>query len=224
MLRLRSRGLALEAARRAPSSRPGACLAAHAACACHPDSEIGSPLAIRSPMGGTRHPSVPQVSPPDGHSPLATTHDRCASCRCVCGNAGHVPIQRRSASSHCRARVSCRSLARPTTIPQSPGTPLQIRSRKKTVVIDDPKVLPSAPSCWCSFVCACCRCFAALSAHTRAYAGRKFPFLTLELSAGATGSCVVHTLLRCVPLPHSALPLDVRVRPTLHPVANAMPV
>eukprot|EP00802_Teleaulax_amphioxeia_P001499 Tamp_01501.p1 GENE.Tamp_01501~~Tamp_01501.p1 ORF type:complete len:348 (-),score=19.93 Tamp_01501:4257-5300(-) len=76
------------------------------------DSEIGSPLAIRSPMGGTRHPSVPQVSPPDGHSPLATTHDR--------------------------------SLARPTTIPQSPGTPLQIRSRKKTVVIDDPKALPGA--------------------------------------------------------------------------------
>lgn len=42
------------------------------------------------------------------------------------------------------ATAASRSLSRPSTIPQSPGTPLQLRNRTKTVVIDDPKALPGA--------------------------------------------------------------------------------
>ena len=106
-------------------------------------SAIDSPMVIQSPLGGTRHPSVPMLSP-DSLSPLATTHDRYAlQKKLEAGFETEKPLH--PCLLYCllafRTCSMCRSLPRPTTIPQSPGTPLQLRNRSKTVVIDDPKVL-----------------------------------------------------------------------------------
>ena len=88
-------------------------------------------------------------------------------------------------------------------MPQSPGTPLQIRSRKKTVVIDDPAVPSSALQ-------ALLLCFPVYASTSRT--GNNFCIDGVVRSlSGTTRRVMVHTFFHRLPLPDLSVYLDGRV-------------
>ena len=163
-------------------------------------------------MGGTRHPSVPQVSPPD-YSPLATTHNRYALASI---QMWPVQIRRSRNSSDCRTRVSADCLRGPQRYRNLPVRRCRFAAARKPSslmtrwCVSFRNVLPPGPVRFAVLAVAAARARRATGVLNDSGTST---FRLLSLSAGSTRRCLVHPLLHCLPLPHSALPLDVRVRP-----------